>query len=123
MTIASTAPRSSAYLTALSQEIVEVSAGSQALASPSQRRHTLQELLADIALEIDDMARDIILSREEDVISPGDDSHLGQLCFYDVLADYYIQAPESGKPILHMIEQLWSRLFASHIFSLLFHKY
>ncbi|KAK4762341.1 hypothetical protein SAY86_008109 [Trapa natans] len=33
------------------------SAASQALASPSQRRHLLQELFADTALEIDDMAR------------------------------------------------------------------
>ncbi|KAK4779762.1 hypothetical protein SAY87_015868 [Trapa incisa] len=121
MSRASTAPRSSAYLSALSQEIEKKL--QRALDSPSQRRNLLQELLADVALEVDDRARDIILSREEDAISPGDDSLLGQLCFYDVLADYYIQAPESGKPILDLIDQLWSQLFASHIFSLLFHKW
>ncbi|OWM89311.1 hypothetical protein CDL15_Pgr024056 [Punica granatum] len=121
MARASATPRSSAYLSALSQEIEKKL--QRALASPPQRRNLLQELFADVALEVDDRARDIILSREEDTISPADDSHLGQLCFYDVLADYYVQAPESGKPILDLIVQLWSQSFASHIFSLLFHKW
>lgn len=66
---------------------------------------------------------DIILSREEDLISPADDGVDGPLCFYDVLADYYVWVPESGKPILDLIVQLWSQSFASHIFTLLFHKW
>ncbi|KAJ6964239.1 hypothetical protein NC652_002503 [Populus alba x Populus x berolinensis] len=94
-----------------------------ALASASQRRNLLQELFADIALEVDDRARGIIFSREEDEISPAEDAADGQLCFYDVLADYYVWLPESGKQILHLIVQLWSQSFASHIFSLLFHKW
>lgn len=117
---ASSTPRSSAYLNALSQEIHKKL--QKALVSQSQRLN-LQELFADIALEVDDRAKDIILSREEDLISPADDGVDGPLCFYDVLADYYVRVPESGKPILDLIVQLWSQSFASHIFTLLFHKW
>jgi hypothetical protein len=66
---------------------------------------------------------DVIVNKEEDVISPAIDVIDGPLCFYDVLADYFVRVPESGKPILDMIVQLWSQSFASHIFSLLFHKW
>ncbi|XVF05543.1 hypothetical protein REPUB_Repub05bG0181100 [Reevesia pubescens] len=110
-----------AYLNALSQEIEKKL--QRALQSSSQRRNLLQELFADIALEVDDRAKDIILSREEDVISPAEYGINGQLCFYDVLADYYVRVPESRKPILDLIVQLWSQSFASHIFALLFHKW
>ncbi|KAE8688874.1 hypothetical protein F3Y22_tig00110954pilonHSYRG00184 [Hibiscus syriacus] len=113
---ASSRSQSSAYLNALSLEIEKKLL--RALASPSQIRNLLQELFADIALEVDDRAQDIILNREEDAISPA-----GRLCFYDFLAGYYIQVPESGKPILDLIVQLWSQSFSSHIFSLLFHKW
>ncbi|XP_022752768.1 uncharacterized protein LOC111301405 isoform X3 [Durio zibethinus] len=116
---ASSRPRSSAYLNALSQEIEKRL--HRALASSSESRNLLQELFADIALEVDDRAKDIIRSKEE-VISPSEYGINGRLCFYDVLADYYVQVPESGKPILDLIVQLWSQLFASHIFALLFHK-
>ncbi|XP_022729581.1 uncharacterized protein LOC111284836 isoform X2 [Durio zibethinus] len=118
---ASPRPQSSAYLNALSQEIEKKL--QRALASSSQTRNLLQELFADIALEVDDRAKDIILSREEDAISPAEYGINGRLCFYDVLADYYARVPESGKPILHLIVQLWSQSFASHIFTLLFHKW
>lgn len=66
---------------------------------------------------------DVIFNKEEDVISPVNYAMNGPLCFYDVLADYFVQVPESGKPVLDMIVQLWSQSFASHIFSLLFHKW
>jgi len=66
---------------------------------------------------------DIILSREEDLILPAEDGLYDQLCYFDILADYYVRSPESGKPILDLIVQLWSQSFASHIFSLLFHKW
>ncbi|KAH8520412.1 hypothetical protein H0E87_001741 [Populus deltoides] len=112
---------SSSYLKALTVEIEKKL--QRALASASQRPNLLQELFADIALEVDDRARGIIFSREEDEISPAEDAADGQLCFYDVLADYYVWVPESGKQILHLIVQLWSQSFASHIFSLLFHKW
>ncbi|KAF4358671.1 hypothetical protein CsatB_029781 [Cannabis sativa] len=118
---ASSTPRSSAYLSALTQEIHKKL--QRALASPSQRPNLLQELFADIALEVDDRARDVILRKEEDLISPADDYVDGPLCFYDVLADYYIRVLESGKSILDLIVQLWSQSFASHIFALLFHKW
>ncbi|XP_022755746.1 uncharacterized protein LOC111303620 [Durio zibethinus] len=118
---ASSTPRSSAYLNALSLEIEKKL--QRALTSACQRRNLLQELFADIALEVDDRAKDIILSREEDVISPAKYGINGQLCFYDVLADYYVRVPESGKPRLDLIVQLWSQSFASHVFALLFHKW
>lgn len=70
-----------------------------------------------------ELKTDIILSREEDAISPSEYGINGRLCFYDVLADYYVQVPENGKPILDLIVQLWSQSFASHVFSLLFHKW
>ncbi|ONI00307.1 hypothetical protein PRUPE_6G081500 [Prunus persica] len=114
-------PRSSAYLDAVTLEIEKKL--QRALASPTQRRNLLQELFADIALEIDERAKDMILSREEDAISPAEDSMDGQLCFYDVLTDHYVQVPASGKCILDLIVQLWSQSFASHIFALLFHKW
>lgn len=66
---------------------------------------------------------DVIFNKEEDVISPANDVIDGPLCFYDVLADYFVHVPESGKPVLDLIVQLWSQSFASHIFSLLFHKW
>ncbi|KAL6275904.1 hypothetical protein ACE6H2_019505 [Prunus campanulata] len=114
-------PRSSAYLDAVTLEIEKKL--QRALASPTQRRNLLQELFADIALEIDERAKDMILSREEDAISPAEDSMDGQLCFYDVLTDHYVRVPASGKRILDLIVQLWSQSFASHIFALLFHKW
>ncbi|XP_021820402.1 uncharacterized protein LOC110762102 isoform X1 [Prunus avium] len=114
-------PRSSAYLDAVTLEIEKKL--QRALASPTQRRNLLQELFADIALEIDERAKDMILNREEDAISPAEDSMDGQLCFYDVLTDHYVRVPASGKRILDLIVQLWSQSFASHIFALLFHKW
>ncbi|XP_039043520.1 uncharacterized protein LOC120182693 [Hibiscus syriacus] len=118
---ASSRPQSSAYLYALSLEIQKKL--QRALASPSQRRNLLQELFADIALEVDDRAKGIILSRQEGAISSAEYGVNGRLCFYDVLADFYVRVPERGKPILDLIVQLWSQSFASHIFFLLFHKW
>ncbi|KAJ0020488.1 hypothetical protein Pint_32335 [Pistacia integerrima] len=118
---ASSTHRRSAYLNALTQEIEKKL--QRALASPSQRRNLLQELFTDVALEIDDRARDIILSKEECMIYSAVDGADGQLCFYDVLADYYVRVPESGNHILDLIVHLWSQSFASHIFALLFHKW
>ncbi|XP_022964651.1 uncharacterized protein LOC111464663 isoform X3 [Cucurbita moschata] len=114
-------PRSSAYLSALSLQIEKKL--QRALASSSQRRDVLQELFADIALEVDDRAKEIILSTEEDAIAPVEHGMDNPLCFYDVLADYYVQVPEGGKPILDLIVKLWSQSFTCHIFTLLFHKW
>lgn len=120
--------RTSAYLFALTQEIEKKL--QRALDSPTHRRTLFQELFADIALEIDDRAREIILYKEgpiasnkEDDISSAEDVTGAPLYFYDVLADYFVLQPENGKPILNLIVQLWSQSFSSHIFSLLFHKW
>ncbi|MED6181837.1 hypothetical protein PIB30_023046 [Stylosanthes scabra] len=96
----------------------------QAVANSWQRRNLLQELFADVALEVDDRAKDVIVKKEEeDVISPVEDVE-GQLCFYDVLAEYFGRVPETnGKRILEMIVQMWTQSFASNIFALLFHKW
>ncbi|XP_057782826.1 uncharacterized protein LOC131000771 [Salvia miltiorrhiza] len=116
---ASTA-RGSAYLNALAVEIEKKL--QRALASATQRRNLLQELFADVALEVDDRAKDIIFG-EDGAISVADDGYGGPLCFYDVLSDHFISMPESGKSILDLIVQLWSQSFASNIFALLFHKW
>ncbi|XP_077214398.1 K-stimulated pyrophosphate-energized sodium pump protein isoform X1 [Tasmannia lanceolata] len=113
--------QSSAYLTALTIEIEKKL--QRALSSPSQRINLLQELFADVALEIDFRAREIILSKDEDEATSSRDEIENCLCFYDVLADHYVRMPENGKPILDLIVQLWSQSFASHIFALLFHKW
>ncbi|KAA8549242.1 hypothetical protein F0562_000926 [Nyssa sinensis] len=112
--------RHSVYLFPLTQEIEKKI--QQELTSSSHRRNLLQELFADIALEVDDRARDIILGGE-DQISPVEDEIEGPLCFYDVLADHFVWVPDNGKPILDLIVQLWSQSFSSNIFSLLFHKW
>ncbi|CAI9301145.1 unnamed protein product [Lactuca saligna] len=113
-------PKSSAYFSALTQEIDKKL--HRAIASATQRRDLLQALFADIALEVDDRARDIILARE-DATSEALVEVQVPICFYDVLADHFSLQPENGKPILVLIVQLWSQPFASHIFALLFHKW
>ncbi|CAO2824905.1 unnamed protein product [Amaranthus hypochondriacus] len=115
------ATRRRAYLSALSQEIQKKL--HRAETNPAQRRNLLQELFADIALEVDDRAKDIILSRGSDAIAPVDEGFEDQLCFYDVLSVHFVQVPEDGQPILDLIVKLWSQSFASHIFVLLFHKW
>ncbi|KAM7496573.1 hypothetical protein LguiA_020987 [Lonicera macranthoides] len=112
--------RGSAYLTALTQEIQKKL--QRAVDLPSQRRTLLQELFADIALEVDERAREIIIG-DEDVISVATEGNEGPLCFYDVLADHFLWVPANGEPILDLIVQLWSQTFASHIFTLLFYKW
>ncbi|KAH6814120.1 K-stimulated pyrophosphate-energized sodium pump protein [Perilla frutescens var. frutescens] len=116
---ASTA-RGSAYLNALAVEIEKKL--QRALASATQRRNLLQELFADIALEVDNRAKDIIFG-EVGAISVADDGYGGPLCFYDVLSDHFISMPKSGKSVLDLIVQLWSQSFASNIFALLLHKW
>ncbi|KAK9169900.1 hypothetical protein Syun_002040 [Stephania yunnanensis] len=139
--------RSSAYLTALTQEIekklqrvrflifrlsrvfwflelrIDDRIVLQALTSQSQRINLLQELFADVALEVDERAREIMLSKNESEICAVDDENGSRLCFYDLLADHYVDMPEDGKPALNLIVQLWSQSFASNIFALLFHKW
>ncbi|KAK1408446.1 hypothetical protein QVD17_40225 [Tagetes erecta] len=110
--------KTSAYFSALTQAIDKKL--QRALASPTQRRDLLQQLFADIALEVDDRARDIILGGED---TSGVQNKV-PLCFYDVLADHFASEPdERGKSTLDLIVQLWSQPFASHIFALLFHKW
>ncbi|PKA63248.1 hypothetical protein AXF42_Ash017716 [Apostasia shenzhenica] len=135
------ASQRSAYLTALSQEIerklqkLVEKCGElwgthswlflflQALNSPSHKLELLQQLFADIALEIDDRARDIILSSDSGGASKTVEITESCLCFYDVLANHFVIMPENGRRILDLIVLLWSQSFASHIYSLLFHKW
>ncbi|KAK9157216.1 hypothetical protein Scep_003790 [Stephania cephalantha] len=112
---------SSGYLTALTQEIEKKL--QRALTSQSQRINLLQELFADVALEVDERAREIMLSKNESGICAVDDENGSRLCFYDLLADHYVDMPEDGKPALNLFVQLWSQSFASNIFALLFHKW
>ncbi|XP_031486529.1 uncharacterized protein LOC116254983 isoform X1 [Nymphaea colorata] len=108
------------YLTALTLQIQKKL--QRALDSKSQRVNLLQELFADIALEIDPRAQEILLGRDEDEIALADNS--GRvLCFYEVLAEHYASNHENGKPVLDLIVLLWSQSFSSHIFALLFHKW
>lgn len=116
----STTPQGSAYLDALALQIQKKL--QRALASASQRPDLLQELFADIALEVDDRAKDIIFSKKE-AISAADSIYGCPVCFYNVLADYFVCTPQSGKSVLDLIVQLWSQSFASSIFTLLFHKW
>ncbi|KAJ4970849.1 hypothetical protein NE237_003948 [Protea cynaroides] len=120
MTRASSAT-SSGYLDALTQEMEKKL--QRALASQSQTLNLLQELFADLALEVDGRARGMILLRDEDGVSSDEDGIQNNICFYDVLANHYVKVPGSGKPILDLMVQLWSQSFASNIFALLFHKW
>jgi hypothetical protein len=43
------------------------------------------------------------------------------LCFYEVIAERYMQVPEDCKAILQLFVKLWSQSFASQIFALLFY--
>ncbi|XP_062187331.1 uncharacterized protein LOC133890719 isoform X2 [Phragmites australis] len=95
----------------------------KALSSNSQRLQILQQLFADIALKVDDRARDAIMSKYDDGIAPVDEREDGWLCFYEILANHFVRVPESGRRILELIVQLWSQLFAANIFALLFHKW
>ncbi|XP_041990901.1 uncharacterized protein LOC121741964 isoform X2 [Salvia splendens] len=113
-------PRAAAYLGAVALQIQKKL--QRALASPSQSRKFLQELFADIALEVDDRAKDIIFD-EEDVVYVAEDGYGCAYCFYDVLADYFVCIPQSGDSIIDLIVQLWSQSFASNIFCLLFYKW
>ncbi|CAH9094375.1 unnamed protein product [Cuscuta europaea] len=113
-------PPSSAYLTALTMEIEKKL--HRAVTTPTQRLDSLQELFADVALEVDDRARDIIFSSES-AISAAEERTKGPICYFNVLADHFVRVHHSGKPILNLIVQLWSQSFACHIFSLLFHKW
>ncbi|KAJ9565242.1 hypothetical protein OSB04_001208 [Centaurea solstitialis] len=113
-------PKTSAYFSALTQEIDKKLR--RAVASPTQRRDLLQSLFADVALEVDDRARDIILGRE-DANSDARIEVKVPICFYDVLADHFALEHQHENRILALIVQLWSQPFASHIFALLFHKW
>ncbi|URE35624.1 hypothetical protein MUK42_06376 [Musa troglodytarum] len=75
------ADRRSTYLAALTQEIERKL--QKALISPGQRPELLQKLFADVALEIDDRARDILLKKDENEIASADDG-TENLCFYDL---------------------------------------
>ncbi|KMZ73080.1 hypothetical protein ZOSMA_154G00220 [Zostera marina] len=108
-------------LTALTQEIERKL--QKAMSSQNQSSILLQGLFADIALEVDVRAKDIIFINDAGLSLAEDGITNSCLCFYDVLADHYVREPEDANRILELIVQLWSQSFASHIFVLLFHKW
>lgn len=65
-----------------------------------------------------------IIFDEGDVVygAVAEDRYSCKYCFYDVLADYFVCMPQSGDSIIDLIVQLWSQIFASNIFCLLFYK-
>lgn len=63
-----------------------------------------------------------IIFDEEDVVYDAEDRNGCAVCFYDVLADYFVCMPQNGESIIDLIVQLWSQSFAANIFCLLFHK-
>jgi len=111
----------SAYLTGLTQQIERKL--QRALDSPAQRLALLQELFTDVALEVDVRAQAILFDQNEDMINPAEVGMKSSPCFYEVLAEHFIQMPENGRLVLRLIVQLWSQSFASQIFSLLFYKW
>ncbi|CAM0879411.1 unnamed protein product [Alopecurus aequalis] len=113
--------RTADHLEALSLEIERKL--HKALTSNSQRLQLLQQLFADIALKVDDRARDKILSTSDEGIAPVDEREDDNLCFYEILANHFVKVPESGRRILELIVQLWSQSFAANIFALLFHRW
>ncbi|XP_047055662.1 uncharacterized protein LOC124661824 [Lolium rigidum] len=113
--------RTADHLEALSLEIERKL--HKAITSNSQRLQLLQQLFADIALKVDDRARDKIISTSNEGIAPVDEREDSHLCFYEILANHFVKVPESGKRILELIVQLWSQSFAANIFALLFHRW
>jgi len=65
----------------------------------------------------------ILFDQNEDMINPAEVGMKSSPCFYEVLAEHFIQMPENGRLVLRLIVQLWSQSFASQIFSLLFYKW
>lgn len=110
----------SAYLTALTKKVERKL--QRALDSPAQRLDLLQELFTDVALEVDVRAQEILFDQNEDMINPAEVGMKSSPCFYEVLAEHFIQMPENGNLVLRLIVQLWSQSFASQIFSLLFYN-
>ena len=45
------------------------------------------------------------------------------LCFYEVIAERYMQVPDDCKTVLQLFVKLWSQSFASQIFALLFYQW
>ncbi|EPS60580.1 hypothetical protein M569_14222, partial [Genlisea aurea] len=113
--------RGSAFLSAVALEIDKKL--QRALSSVPQRGNLLQELFADVALEVDERAKDVIFGEDEAISEVDDGGCGGPICFYDVLADHFACVPQNGKSSLDLIVQLWSQSFASNIFALLFHKW
>lgn len=45
------------------------------------------------------------------------------LCFYEVFAQHFVEAPDAARKLLPLFLKLWSQSFASQIFSLLFYRW
>ncbi|KAH7301763.1 hypothetical protein KP509_23G041400 [Ceratopteris richardii] len=92
----------------------------KAVNNPSQRAEILLQLFTDVALEVDDRARGLLYGSSA---SGGENDTKRRVCFYEVIAERYMQVPDDGKVILPLFLQLWSQSFASQIFALLFYQW
>lgn len=114
----------STYLAGLTQEVQRKL--QKALSTPLQRAELLQKLFADVALEVDARAQDLLYGLESNkfgIAGTENESRKPPLCFYAVIAEHYAQVPDDGEAVLPFFVQLWSQSFASEIFALLFHRW
>ncbi|XP_024519446.1 uncharacterized protein LOC9651495 [Selaginella moellendorffii] len=105
----------SAYRTALTQQLLRKL--HKAISLPSQRGDCLRQLFTDVALEVDDRAKELLYGQDAEHL------FVGRKCFYEVLAEHYAQIPEDAKPLLPLFVQLWTQSFASQIFALVFYQW
>ncbi|KAL3700962.1 hypothetical protein R1sor_018984 [Riccia sorocarpa] len=119
----------SPYRRKLAQEVLKKL--QKALDVPTQRPELLRQLFTDVALEVDSRARARLYEQDDNSprsvvdngISPKFKYSGRPLCFYEVLAEHYVQVPEDAKEVLPLFLQLWSQSFASQIFTLLLYQW
>ncbi|KAL2650652.1 hypothetical protein R1flu_018780 [Riccia fluitans] len=119
----------SPYRRKLAQEVLKKL--QKALDVPTQRAELLRQLFTDVALEVDFRARARLYELDDhspksvvdNGISPKANHSGRPLCFYEVLAEHYVQVPEDAREVLPLFLQLWSQSFSSQIFTLLFYQW
>eukprot|EP00250_Pteridium_aquilinum_P003763 c1405_g1_i1 orf=142-1218(-) len=92
----------------------------KAVDNPPQRAEFLLQLFTDVALEVDARAQELLYGV---VTNANADGTKPRICFYEVIAERYVQVPDDGKAVLPFFLQLWSLSFASQIFALLFYQW
>ncbi|KAI5079909.1 hypothetical protein GOP47_0005388 [Adiantum capillus-veneris] len=92
----------------------------KAVDNPPQRGDILLQLFTDVALEVDDRAQELLYGPFAEARN---DTTKPKVCFYEVIAERYVQVPDDGKAVFPLFLQLWSLSFSSQIFALLFHQW